>query len=187
MFIKQNFDYDWMFAIDCDEYITLNDNYTLDDIFNQFKNYDAVILRWQNYGANGLIYKPDYSKHGLIETYTQQIGYQSIDYTVKTLYNMHKYNNSFYCSMHRPQRSINWCMTDFSQDDTRYLFDKIYVRHYITKSWEEYVIKINLRGMFYPRHRKYDSFFEMNPDMLDKKEKLIKIADDIIKNNIKRG
>ena len=87
--------------------------------------------------------------------------------------------------MHRPNDTVtNWCMTDFSQDYSRYLFDKIYLRHYITKSWEDYIIKLKVRGMFYRRHRTYDSFFNMNPDMLDKKEELIKISDDIINKHI---
>ena len=188
-FIKSHYDYDWMFAIDCDEYITLNDSYTLDDIFRQFNSYDAVILRWQNYGANGLIYKPDYSKQKIVDTYTKKIGYQTRTdtdkYTIKTLYNLKRYTNDFYFSMHRPKDTVaNWCMTDFSQDYSHYLFDKIYIRHYITKSWEDYIIKLKVRGMFYRRHRTYDSFFDMNPDMLDKKEELIKISDDIINKHI---
>ena len=62
----------------------------------------------------------------------------------------------------------------------------MYIRHYITKSWEEYVIKLKVRGMFYTNHRSYDDFFEINTDMLNKKEELLKIADDIILNNINK-
>ena len=47
------------------------------------------------YGASGLMYMPDYSKQSIIETYTNNIGYQKSDneqwwQKVKTVYNMNK-------------------------------------------------------------------------------------------------
>ena len=38
--------------------------------------------------------------------------------------------------------------------------------------------------MFNRNHRNYNDFFDLNTDMLDKKEELIKLADDIIKKRI---
>ena len=76
--------------------------------------------------------------------------------------------------------TMKWCKSDFSQDTQNKIYDNIYLRHYITKSWEEYVWKIYVRGMFYPLHRKYDNFFEINEDMKDRKEELMRLADSII-------
>ena len=147
--------------------------------------YDAVLLPWENYGANGLVYKPSYEEKGIMDTYTRKCGFQDIDdrkwyQKVKTAYNMDRYDNTF-MSDHLPQYSCKWCKTDFTQDKERMIYDKMYLRHYITKSFEEYVIKLKIRGMFYPKHRNYDSFFEMNKDMASQKEELIKWAEEYVK------
>jgi len=189
-FIKNNYNYDWCFVIDVDEYITIeNKHKSLNDVLSVFNEYDAILLQWENYGANGLIYAPDYTKQGIIDTYTQKIGFQKSDENkwfekVKTIYNMNTYNNTFR-SDHLPKSDSNWCKTNFSQDKEKIVYDKIYIRHYITKSWEEYIWKIYLRGMFHPKHRGYNSFFEMNLDMVDKKEELIKLAEDILEKHKK--
>ena len=189
-FIKNNYNYDWCFVIDVDEYITIENKYeSLEEVLSIFNRYDAVLIQWENYGANGLIYKPDYTKKGIIDTYTQKIGFQKSDENkwfekIKTIYNMNTYNNTFR-SDHLPKSDSNWCKTNFSQDKEKIVYDKIYIRHYITKSWEEYIWKIYLRGMFHPKHRGYNSFFEMNQDMIDKKEELIKLAEDILEKNKK--
>ena len=52
---------------------------------------------------------------------------------------------------------------------------------------EEYVNKIKIRGLFNRIHRSYEDFFYLNPDMLNKKEELLKIADDIINKNKKEN
>ena len=70
--IKNNYNYDWCFAIDCDEYITLEDKNDIKSILDLYSDYDAVMLQWENYNANGYIFKPDYSKKGILDTYTQK-------------------------------------------------------------------------------------------------------------------
>jgi hypothetical protein len=37
--------------------------------------------------------------------------------------------------------------------------------------------------MFHVKHRNYDEFFEMNQDMMDRKEELIKWADKYVKQS----
>ena len=189
-YIKNNYNYDWCFAIDIDEYITIEDKFnSIYDVLSEFECYDAILLQWENHGANGLVYKPDYTKKGIIDTYTKKIGFQKSDDNkwfekVKTVYNMNTYDNTFR-SDHLPKSDSNWCKTNFSQDKEKIVYDKMYIRHYITKSWEEYIWKIYLRGMFHPKHRGYNSFFEMNQDMIDKKEELIKWAEKYIEKNNK--
>ena len=188
-YVKNNYNYDWCFVIDIDEYITIENKYeSLEEVLSIFNGYDAILLQWENYGANGLIYKPDYTKKGIIDTYTQKVGYQNVDNNMnnlKCIYNMNTYVNENYKNNHIPNLNIKWCKTDLSQQKDSYIYDKIYLRHYITKSWEEYVCKLKIRGMFFKNHRNYWSFFEMNTDMIDKKEELIKLAVDILEKNKK--
>jgi len=51
----------------------------------------------------------------------------------------------------------------------------MYLRHYITKSFEEYLWKLYNRGMFSKNHRNLDDFFSINPDM--DREKILKLFD----------
>ena len=180
-YIYENYNYNWCFVIDIDEYITIEDKYkNINEVLNEYNEYDAILLTWMNFGANGLINKPDYSKKGIIETYTKRCNFSGIDkhmwvQRIKTVYNMKHFNDNLFRSDHIPNMQSHWCRTNYSQNTEDLIYDKIYLRHYITKSWEEYIWKLNIRGMFYKYHRNYNSFFEMNTDMINKKEELIKM------------
>ena len=181
-YINENYDYDWCFSIDCDEYITIEEKYNnINEVLEEYGEYDAICLNWKCYGANGLINKPDYSQKGLIETYTKPCELQHIDkifwhQSVKTVYNMKDFKLGNFCSECIPNLKINWCKTNYTQNKKSLIYDKIFLRHYITKAWEEYVWKLKSRGMFTGNtHRKYDSFFEMNPDMKSMKKELMKL------------
>jgi hypothetical protein len=169
-------EYDWCFALDSDEYITLTDtNKSITDILSEFEGYDAVVLQWENYGANGLIHMPDYSEKGLIDTYTKTCN-NIVDKPykmTKTCYKLNKFGVLSYHDNHQPSDVCKWCRTDFSVDRDTPVFDKMYLRHYITKSWDEYYNKLCVRGMFCRGHRKLDDFFILNPDLAKYKDELI--------------
>ena len=185
VYIREHYDYDWCFALDCDEYITLeNDGDTIKNVLGEFDGYDAVILQWKNYGANGLIHKPDYKEKGIIDTYTKPCENADIGINMtKTCYNMRTYITRHYLTNHQPSDKCKWCRTDFSVRRANPVYDKMYLRHYITKSWEEYVHKLKIRGMFCKEHRNYDDFFKMNTDMLDRKEELLGMVDELTIDN----
>ena len=183
--IKNNYNYDWCFAIDCDEYITLsNSGDTIQSVLNLYSEYDAVIVQWQNYNANGHVYKPNYEEKGIIDTYTQKCDKSINDATwksTKLTYKLSDFKKHYFLGTHLCYDFCKWCKTDYSKGLNKICYDNIYLRHYLTKSWEEYVWKLNVRGMFHVKHRNYDEFFEMNKDMLDRKEELIQLANEIIK------
>ena len=171
--------YDWCFVIDNDEFITLeNENNKLEDVLNLYNDYDAIVLYWKCYGANGLINKPDYTNKGVIETYTKEAKGRVIKDSarayIKTCYKLNKNGKYKYYNSHLPQEHSNWIATNYQRDMTiNPIYDNIYLRHYITKSWEEYVWKKQTRGFIFGGHRHLDTFFEINPDMLNKKDELI--------------
>lgn len=172
--------YKWCFVIDNDEFITLGDvNSKLEDIVSLYQDYDAFIMSWKCYGANGLINKPDYTNKGIIDTYTEEIqGYiptvtpQSL---AKTCYNLDTYQEKYFLYTHQPSRYCKFCRTNFETDRNKVIYDNIYIRHYITKSWEEYVWKRTKRGFLYGKIRDYDFFFKVNPIWKIKKKNLLNI------------
>lgn len=162
--------YDWCFPIDADEYITSEK--PLKETLLLYNDYDAVLLRWQNYNANGHYNKPE-GIYSLIDTYTEKCGFSEFDtkfnVTTKLAININKFNKYLF-SIHHPDNKSNWCMSDFSKDMNRITYANIYIRHYITKSFEEYMHKLNIRGMQHNNHRKIDEFFEYNQNMKDKEK-----------------
>ena len=170
--VKYGLVYGWCFVLDTDEFVTLeNKNSNLNDILSLYTDYDAVILKWKCFGANGIIHKPNYNDKGVIDTYTKEIEYDVPDANssfMKTCYNIKKYKPEFFYNQHHPTYLCNWTNTDFRKNWVFYTFHNIYIRHYITKSFEEYVWKINNRGYIYGKNRSMDFFFNINPDLSDK-------------------
>ena len=175
MYLKQNFDYNWCFIIDDDEFITVEDD--LNKILPLYNNYDAFIMQWDCYGANGYINKPDYSSKGVVDTYLiKSNDFLALDKNsghVKTCYNMNRYIDDNYHNHHIPSLKCNWCRSDYSKNIDARIYKNIWIRHYITKSWEEYVWKKTKRG--FPRgiNRGFNYFFLVNPDMENMKNELL--------------
>ena len=179
--------FDWCFTLDIDEFITLQAPYkAISDVLSEFNDYDAILLQWLNYGANGRVYKPNYNGIDYRKFYTK-IGEQTtIDkerrLTTKICWNLNKITRWNLCGLHCC--AGKWVMTNFKKDRKCICYDKMYLKHYVTRSWEEWVWKLYTRGMHCKdKHRKIDDFFEINPDMKPMKEELISLLEN---NNFKR-
>lgn len=179
-FIKLNYDYDWCFALDIDEYITLEkDKDNLNDVMARYNRYTALLLKWVNYGADGRITMPNYSNIRITDAYKKKALPMKVDTnrnTTKVAYNMKVFNKSFIYNYHLPKEDVGWCWPDYTRDLSKPCIKTIYLRHYITKSWQEYVWKLEVRGQ-YTFHTTYDSFFEANKDMENMKDDLMKQID----------
>lgn len=178
-YIRKKNIYDWCFIMDVDEYLTLeNPNDDIHEVLNQYNDQAEVLVFWKNYGANGHIEKPDYSKvESYREYYTKECGYSNMDlkyhYINKKATNLHKASPNYHISHHIPSM-IYYVNTNGIKDFKTPCFKKLYIKHYVTKSWEEYTWKLLKRGMCCKNHRKIDDFFEMNKDMQFMKDELIK-------------
>lgn len=176
--------YDWCFTLDIDEYITLQDPYkAISDVLEGFQDKDAVLLQWMNFGASGRVYKPNYDGKDYREFYTQRGNDTNWDAKVcintKICWNLNKITRWHTCGLHCP--AGNWVKTNGKKDRRAIVYDKMYLKHYITRSWEEYIWKLYKRGMHCrDRHRKIDDFFQINPDMLPMYDELIKIKEKIL-------
>ncbi len=177
-------EYDWCFTLDIDEFITLQEPYkAISDVLNLFQDKVAVMLQWQNYNANGHIYKPNYNGRDYREFYTQKAPFNKSDaalrITTKIAWNLRKITRWHLCGLHCAVG--DWVNTKGEKNRKDIVYDKIYLAHYVTRSWEEWVWKLYQRGMHCGlRHRKDEQFFEMNPDMLPMYDKLIEIKNKIL-------
>lgn len=178
-------EYDWCFTLDIDEYITLEEPYKgIPEVLEEFQQYDFIVLQWMNYGANGHIYKPNYNGKDYREFYTKRAEFSKADAALKidskVCWNLNKTTKWNLCGLHCG--AGNWVKTDGVKDRRSTVYDKIYLKHYVTRSWEEYLWKLYVRGMHCKdRHRKINDFFEINPDMLDRYDELIEIKNNILK------
>lgn len=192
--VNENTDLEWCFATDIDEFITFDPKFKdVSEALEPYNCYDALVVQWLNYGASGHIEKPNYSDEGIVGTYTEVGGFQESDEDswfqhVKTAYNMRAYKEDNFKSNHVPNtKHVKWCRSDMSQDKERLVYDNIWIRHYITKSLEEYLWKLKIRGMFFNGHRKIEDFFGINKDMLDKREELLTWAEEYLEEKKNGG
>lgn len=173
LWIRDNFDYDWCFCLDSDEYVTTTEPFPA--VLTAFQDYDGILLYWKNFGCSKHLKKPKYDKP-IWEIYTEECGYTHCDWKLKQhtkmCYNMKRLKERHIASNHFALS--NWIRTDGSKRRTDPpTFKTMYLRHYITKSWEEFKWKLDKRGMMNKAHRTYDDFFEMQPQYNYLKDKLI--------------
>ena len=177
--VANNYQCDWCFVIDVDEFITLDNGiFTLTDALSLYNKYNALIMLWKCFGASGNISIPNYKEKGVIETYTNAIDNKIIDKpqsVVKTCYNLHTFKTDYFYNQHRPSNKCNWCNTDFKRNINA-TYKNIYIRHYVTKSWQEFYWKKKVRGFLWGGTRTLDMFFNANTEFKPLKNKLISNA-----------
>ena len=160
--------YDWCALIDIDEFITCTEKFP--DIMDKYKEHQAVLLYWQNYGCSGHIYKPD-DKRPPYEVYTEKCGYEKYSdmkmYKItKFIVNMNKYKPTMKFWIHCA--NVDFIKADMTYKRTEIVFEPLYLRHYILRSCEEYAWKVWVRQTFHPGHRCWKSLREMDGDIYEK-------------------
>lgn len=158
---------DWLALIDIDEFITFDEGYDLESFFNEFSDKNAVYLYWKIIGADGKI---SYEDLPVTERFHNEVGICKMDigWCMKTIYNMK--GDLLMKDIHR---AINGTNT-FGMNTYRVkCFKKAYIRHYFTKSWEEWAKRFTDRGDVLLGHRDITQFFECNTDMLPLKDELM--------------
>ena len=156
--------YDWCWLIDVDEYITSSEPFG--DVLSRFSDRDAVLVYWKNFGCSGHIYKPKYDKQ-IWEIYTEPCGYELYsDFKyfkiTKFCVNMRRWKPTQKWFIHCAQ--VNYVKADGTYKRAEIVYEPLYLRHYITKSVEEYCHKVYVRGMFHNGHRCMKSLYEMCPE-----------------------
>ena len=179
LYIQSLHQYDWVFPIDVDEFITLESaSETISSAMNRYSDYDAVLLQWKCYGANGYITKPNYALIDTFQAFTTPSAEHILcspypnAWSKRIVYNLHRYQNAFFHSVHQAKNVCNFCNTRFERDRESWCYDVIFLRHYITKSFEEYIWKKRTRGYFMGFSRTTNGFFVMSPELQELQEDL---------------
>lgn len=179
--------YDWCFTLDIDEFITLQEPYTsIPCVLSDFLDKDAVLLQWQNIGACGRIKKPDYQGGDYREFYTETASDSDWDENVcvntKIVWNLNKITKFNLTGIHCC--AGDWVKTNGEKNRRKKAYDKMYLTHFLVKSFEEYLWKIYIRGMHTRgRHRSIKDFFEIDPSMKEHYDECVAFADEWFKKN----
>lgn len=177
-FIKRYKDkYDWVLFNDIDEYVTFKRSYNLHKLLKCFKDESGIFLYWKNIGNDSQIYAND---NKVVERFKKECLILDIDkksFGFKSFVNLNK-DDILLMDLHRVKWGVN------TKGERQYvvpMYDKCWLNHYFTKSWEEWCVRFLKRGDLVKGHRKIDDFFECNPDMLPRKQELY----DILENEFK--
>lgn len=179
-------DYDWFAFFDCDEFLTFKHHATVDDYLSQpkFSDYDVISVNWMCYGDNGIVMSPP--SNSVLDVYTEPIQYNTrvlftvpINTWIKVIVKSGSDMRFDGCTSHFPSGDFRNCNAQgrLILNPSRFLsynYDEAWLRHYATKSTEDYALKL-LRG--YPDYIVDDRqvknlivnyYFQMNRPTNDK-------------------
>lgn len=184
------YNYDWIAFYDIDEYLFLLNHTYINDFLSStnFRNCQSIIINWKYYGDNDKIYyEPKPLKERFIKPIkiTRKILRNKYIYSgAKTIVRgglhliwghfPHYLKNTVNC---RPNGNI--LKNYFSPPD----YSNAFIKHYTTKSTEEYVERLNKGDVYYSSNKKYvtykikDYYFLFNTFTKEKIE--------LIKNKLK--
>lgn len=147
----------WFICMDVDEFINLKDkSKTLVEFLEENSDYASIKCLWKHYTANGQEKK---TGKAVTERFTQE-----------TDWGDEKHGGKLFAQSNRISHFISYVpqvrlQTQKLEHDSEKVTNFFQLNHYITKSYEEWVEKIE-RGSVNPNYfRKYQEFFEINPDM----------------------
>lgn len=169
-------DFDWIAFIDVDEFITFGTNCPYHNINPYLKNiqkFDILFINWMYYGDNEKVYQ---EKEAVITRFPLPIPYckenEHIKSIIKTTANI-----KFIKNPHCPDGEMQIC------DDCQHpilqnepfkqpSFQNLYIRHYGTKTIEEFIKHKILRGAADQNTNPYkmDLFYKINKHGKAKKE-----------------
>lgn len=164
---RYNSVYDWVAFIDADEFIMFSDNYDLNKLCDEFEPYPAVLLNWRMMGASGHIKRPTC---GVMEAYTIEEEPVEMDklYLWKSFCNLSRWKGIK--KVHDGVGAVN---TNHNENTAEWHYNKAWINHYFTKSWEDWCDRIYNRGGTVAGHRRLADFFELNKSMEYLKDSLI--------------
>lgn len=159
--------FDWVAFIDPDEFIEFENGYSLEKLCDDFKDYHSIYLTYKIYGANNNIKRPT---GGLLENYTSvPLPYKKWKTNHKSLVNLSFIDNSF-TNVHHARHGVytdykkRYYLSNFNKD---LCYDKAWINHYFTKSWEDWIERFTQKGDVAKGNRKISEFFIYNKDLFD--------------------
>lgn len=174
---------DWIIKLDPDEYFVLPEEYfSIDDyLYNLKPSVKQVYVNYKIFNANGYMNSPTAEKYNPMETYIFEVHPKALNinfnlnrsekidcFTGKSLlrYSSFKKNiNSELKDNMIPEDFPNRLLATKMVESKK---DNVFINHYLTKSFEEFLYKLKDRG-YYKGHqeRMIGDFFILNPDLIE--------------------
>lgn len=176
--------FDWCAFIDIDEFITLENHKNIEDFLSLYNDWESIHLNWKCYGDSGQV---SYTTKGVTERFKKawnknfKYGYKDIPENahiksiIKKGLNVNwEYDGDEWSSNpHTPYGLNKICNPLFEQVENEpfapICHQVAFIRHYITKTIEEYAIKVSRQcadcaATFYS----FQKFFRINNITLKK-------------------
>lgn len=188
--------YDWIAFFDFDEYIHFTDDIDIKGFLSNgaFNEYQCIHINWMNYGDNNLVF---YERKPLKERFKEPLSYDICmtynfpeNYHIKSIIRGGIENFVWKGNPHTPSMSLKCCDCDGVKCDNspfkKYNYNKCYLKHYYTKTIDEWINHKYNRQYADRPHAKLDvnelirKFFILN----EKTEEKINFIENINKTNI---
>ena len=150
---RNRYKYDFLLFFDIDEFLYIQDNHTLNSFLShpRYKNCQTIKINWLCYGDNEILY---YEKGDLQKRFTKKSNAKACNIQTKSIIKI-KYNNKISWGeggAHKPGNNVKKACDSLGnpihfsiwQIDPP-LYKYVYLKHYLTKSTEEYARKM-IRG-----------------------------------------
>lgn len=190
-------DYDWLAFFDFDEFLTFSRKYTLDTMLSLCEGYDCVMVNWECYGDNGLVYNDnrrvqDRFKKPLPEgTRVQNPDHDENEYC-KCIVRGGLKGICFAKTVHFPDTRLHCCRPDGTACQQRALLEPDFkvarLKHYITKTIEEWMTRKwfvgtgNKATIDEYRNRYSERFYRYNQWTTEKAYVELKAVDSVERN-----
>lgn len=185
-YLNHGNEYDWIAFFDFDEYLTINGENSIKEFLSDkvFDNFQGIHINWMVYDDNDLI---KYENKPLLERFTRPIEYDKcITYNfpennhVKSIIRGGLNGFNWNTDTHSPHMNLLFCnnIGEKCNDEafSQYNFDKCYLKHFRTKTIEEYLSNKMERGFADRTYedflKKYgvDFFFKVNTKTKEKED-----------------
>lgn len=168
-------DYDWIMFIDIDEFLTLNDHDNIKDFLEQSwcRKANAIRFHWLCYSDSGNLH---YEDAPVLDRFTELCSNNDVNKYYKQIYrtNLNKFRmmNVHYCDyitgIKYPDGSDARYVLQTTDSNIRH--DVGFVRHYVTKSLDEFIdIKYKRRGKGSSKTRLNKDFYFRYNELTDEK------------------
>lgn len=178
--LKYQNDFDWVAFIDLDEFIMLEDGLNLKSFLSNYSDCTGLFMFWKIFKSDGRIDNPHTP---LLETYKTEFEPPipaRIKFPFKSFVNLNMCRHMI-CN-HEVEYGVNVYKEHNCKD---VIYDKIWLNHYFTRSWEEWSERFFKRGHICTGNRQIDDFFLINPEMIGQKQELMNFSFEKIKTNFK--
>jgi Domain of unknown function. len=169
-------DIKWAAFIDVDEFIELEDHLNIHEFVNSYKDAEVIVLSWLGYGANNKIWKEEGNlKSRFPEPATIDPMFINFPTHVKSITRIQHIRKFLTPHMPKIKGKRKRDRVVFNAIGQRVLinpsypftvpvYKNAYIKHYFTKSYEEWLEKVS-KGAGDNTIRKINEFFYLNTEM----------------------